>query len=283
MLNRSALNQADINGAREIFADGSAAVDVAASGDLSLGLSLSGGADLSLSVSGTLNARLQGSGELAEIALTGDWPPMVRVPLSGSLQTSIESDITDPYLRMRPELPADIALQAEGDGKAVPPAPATFNLQTFAGLDGEVITPIQGEGSAQLSILAGGLLSDRRVIQAGGRAVSFLSGWAVATLTMMAPFGVGEVTVNAQGDSRKGGRLRGSGRVRIDFLARGYGHLWHHVRAEGRPAIIRLSATDKTAGVPDIPANYQPAPENRTFYVIPDQREFRVAGSRRTV
>lgn len=281
MLNAYALNEAEINGAREVFGEGAANVSLSASCELSVGLRLEGEADVQVDATGTLNAMLQGEGELAPIELTAELPPMVRVPLESSLSVAVESEI-DPYLRMRPDMLASIEIESEGDGKAVPPASATFTIRTSATANPDVITAKQGEGHAEIVVSMSGRSATRRAVHASGRAETFISAWGYGLLTMLAPPGSATIEVEGKGDARKGGRLSGSGIARIDSFASGRSIKWRHVNGQGEIARIELAATDKPAGIPGIPADYAPAPANRTFYVAPDRRDFRVTGLRRT-
>lgn len=280
MLNNHALNVAQINGQPEVYGEGTANISLAGSGWLSLGLMLEGESVVQVSTEATLNAFMFGEGVLAPIEIVTDLPPMVRVPLEGSLSISMSADVS-PYLIMQPLMPAEVEVASEAEGTVVPPAGGTVTIRFASELVPHIVPATMGEGFAPVVVSLKGSLSTNRVIQAAADTSLFMSAWGAGNLTMLSPPGAGEIRIDAAGDTRKGARLQGAGRATVTSFASGKSAKWRRIHGEGEVMVVRLQAVHATAGTPVIPEEYRPAPRGRTFYVAPDRRDFQVPRMRR--
>lgn len=259
MLNAYLVNDAEINGWREVYADsGVAQVSINSDGTLAIGNALSG---------------------KGQVVTQSTLFPGVIKPLSGTATITTQGAL-EPQVR-RPVIgDAVIEVRASGDSGIIPAASGTATIQLEA--TGEAYTtnvvPLSSSGyyqQARIRLL--GRL-DPHIAKAptlAGRAVIGTRSSLAANMMHNSPSGSAIVRTVAKGDIRKGLRLYGSGRANVYLSSRLRLAIQHRKTLSGLVE-IRLRLTENRAGKPPIPTIFSPAHPSCQFTVGPGITAFTV-------
>ena len=295
-MNRSPVNSVAVAGNITYRPEMIAALQLQSDFAITYGLGLAGNAEAVLQSDGYLSRITQAGGTaqlqlqsdcdsavtpatfsdgVAELQLQAETPLSIRVRPSSTAEMLVSASGT-PYLIVNPAMGGDMDIQSELESYIVAskPGKAVFELNLDSELDPTINRPPRGSGVMSMSLRSNMDLRVAKSHSVAGVMEARLDGSGAASLKMY-PDAVGEMSLDAMGSFRFGGRIPLKGRATMVMSVSLDSLKWRHVYIGGA-AEMHLQLVANRHGRPVIPEEYSEAHYSNQFRVYPDRNEFTV-------